>query len=613
MPKSSVEAYNSTEPWSGFGSIIAMGFGDKVIDETNFPDVNFRNWLLGQSYGSDGILTEEEIVGVTSIDVSYKSIRSLQGIGFFVALKSLTCIDNQLDLLNVSQNINLTYLHCGGNKLASLDVTKNTRLKDLYCYGNQLASLDVSKNTALTSLNCSNNQLASLDVSKNTALVTLYCSGNQLTSLEVSQNKELTKLGCDNNQIASLDLAKNTKLTELNCCSNQLASLDLTKNTALTTLYCYKNKIRGAAMDTLVESLPRGGTRKMYVIYYENEGNIMTTTQVQAANAKSWLVYYAIENEYSSSNEQWLDYTGSEPANNIAVNEANFPDENFRNWILSKDYGSDGILTDDEISGIESITILADHNIESLEGIGFFSALKTLTIKANKLSSLDVSKNTELTSLNCNNNQLTTLDVSSNKKLESLYCDKNQLTSLNVSGSPELRTLSCGDNQLDALDASDCISLQNLDCHNNQLATLDVSRCTVLRQIYCYQNQLRGAAMDTLVESLPVKSNSGTMRVMHNEVERNVMTTIQVAAAKDKGWTPQYLFGGRVIWKEYAGSEPALSGDVNGDSTVNGTDIQAIINVIVAGEYDEKADVNEDGTVNGTDIQEVINIIVGGE
>jgi autotransporter-associated beta strand protein len=59
--------------------------------------------------------------------------------------------------------------------------------------------------------------------------------------------------------------------------------------------------------------------------------------------------------------------------------------------------------------------------------------------------------------------------------------------------------------------------------------------------------------------------------------------------------------------------EIAIKGDVNGDGIVNGTDIQAIINFIVGGQYDEKADVNEDGVVNGTDIQEIINIIVSTE
>lgn len=51
-------------------------------------------------------------------------------------------------------------------------------------------------------------------------------------------------------------------------------------------------------------------------------------------------------------------------------------------------------------------------------------------------------------------------------------------------------------------------------------------------------------------------------------------------------------------------------GDLNDDGKVNGTDIQAVINVIVDEEYSEKADFNKDNKVNGTDIQEIINIIV---
>jgi hypothetical protein len=65
---------------------------------------------------------------------------------------------------------------------------------------------------------------------------------------------------------------------------------------------------------------------------------------------------------------------------------------------------------------------------------------------------------------------------------------------------------------------------------------------------------------------------------------------------------------------KYINPEPEYKrGDVNGDDVVNGTDIQAVINLIVAGEYDARADVNEDSVVNSTDIQEIINIIVSGE
>ena len=120
--------------------------------------------------------------------------------------------------------------------------------------------------------------------------------------------------------------------------------------------------------------------------------------------------------------------------------------------------------------------------------------------------------------------------------------------------------------------------------------------------------------MDELITSLP--KVYGSMYVLYNENEGNVMTITQMSDAKFKHWTSYYCAGispedGTEIWKQYTIS--CLRGDVNGDEVVNGTDIQAIINFIVAGEYDEKADVNEDNKVNGTDIQEVINIIVNAD
>ena len=61
--------------------------------------------------------------------------------------------------------------------------------------------------------------------------------------------------------------------------------------------------------------------------------------------------------------------------------------------------------------------------------------------------------------------------------------------------------------------------------------------------------------MDALVASLPTVT-WGTMSVVFNENEQNVMTTTQVAAAKAKGWIPYYTEDGNV-WKEYAGVDPS--------------------------------------------------------
>ena len=218
------------------GAIIA-------INSINFPDVNFRSYLLSQSYGSDGVLTQDEINGVTSLKVGSKKISSLKGIEHFTALTYLSCYSNRLTTLDVSKNTALKELSCYSNQLTTLDVSKNTALTSLSCESNQLTTLDVSKNTALTSLSCGSNQLTTLDVSKNTALTSLSCGSNQLTTLDVSKNTALTSLSCGSNQLTTLDVSKNTALTSLSCGSNQLTTLDVSKNTALTSLSCGSNQL----------------------------------------------------------------------------------------------------------------------------------------------------------------------------------------------------------------------------------------------------------------------------------------------------------------------------------------------------------------------------------
>ena len=55
-----------------------------------------------------------------------------------------------------------------------------------------------------------------------------------------------------------------------------------------------------------------------------------------------------------------------------------------------------------------------------------------------------------------------------------------------------------------------------------------------------------------------------------------------------------------------------VSGDVNGDGQVNGTDVVALTNIILGkGEKTAAADVNGDGLVNGTDYVALVNIVLG--
>ena len=222
---------------------IAVQSAGVAIDNTNFPDANFRTVVENFDTNKDGSLSDTEIAAVEAIDCHDKGISNLKGIEYFTSLDYLDCCGNQLTALDVSKNTSLKILDCIYNQLTTLDVNKNTALNKLWCGDNPLTTLDVSKNTALIDLYCGCNQLTALDVSKNTALTKLNCSGNQLTALDVSKNTALTKLDCGSNQLTALDVSKNTALTGLNCGYNQLTALDVSKNTALTDLDCDKNQL----------------------------------------------------------------------------------------------------------------------------------------------------------------------------------------------------------------------------------------------------------------------------------------------------------------------------------------------------------------------------------
>ena len=63
-------------------------------------------------------------------------------------------------------------------------------LQHLYVQDCNLQSLDVTKNLALKSLSCTNNELTTLDVSNNIALEKFYCNKNKLPKINVTANKQ---------------------------------------------------------------------------------------------------------------------------------------------------------------------------------------------------------------------------------------------------------------------------------------------------------------------------------------------------------------------------------------------------------------------------------------
>lgn len=155
----------------------------------------------------------------------------------------------------------------------------------------------------------------------------------------------------------------------------------------------------------------------------------------------------------------------------IPINAENFPDEIFREYVMTTDTDNNNCLSDQEISSVTSIDLFKKE-ISDLTGIEHFSSLTSLLCSENSLTELDVSKNTALEYLYCSSNKLTSLDVSNNTAIMYLECFKNDLSVLDVSNNTALKTLDCSYNKLTSLDVSKNTELTSLDCTENELSSI---------------------------------------------------------------------------------------------------------------------------------------------
>lgn len=178
------------------------------------------------------------------------------------------------------------------------------------------------------------------------------------------------------------------------------------------------------------------------------------------------------------------------PEGYIAINEKNFPDENFRNnvwWDLNTN--RDDHFSPSEIANAKGI-ICDNNEISNLKGIQFFTEIWKLDCYYNNLKTIDLSHNKKLSYINCHHNQLKELDVSGLPLLKTFYCNYNELPSINVSKNEKLEDFDCQNNHLDTLNVSQNKELVKLSCGTNNLTELDVRENKKLKELSCYESKL---------------------------------------------------------------------------------------------------------------------------
>lgn len=389
---------------------------DIAINSTNFPDDNFRDYLISRY--PDGRLTDNDIACCKTLDVRGLNIASLTGVKYFTAITKLDCYGNP-DLTTIDGIQSCTALEeimADNCALTSLDVTGLNNLAVLRLRNNKLTTFSVSGLS----------QLYYLRLSGNSLLTEVNCPDNNLTTLDVTECFALQKLICNNNpRLTSVTgLIGDTKITHLECSNCALFDMDATLKQLKKLEYLSIGdnsfaKLEIAYMPNL-HYLSVAGSTQLTELYATESG-------INTLDVSDCTVLKILE-------------CSSNPLGSIDVTRCPALVELF--------------CSNNQLSSID-----VSHN----------TVLESLKCTHNQLTSLDVKNNLHLQSLIIEYNQLTSLDVSGLPELAIIYCENNQLASMNLQDCPKLFSIRCFGNQLTTMDLSKTPGILDLRLHRNYI------------------------------------------------------------------------------------------------------------------------------------------------
>jgi hypothetical protein len=169
----------------------------------------------------------------------------------------------------------------------------------------------------------------------------------------------------------------------------------------------------------------------------------------------------------------------------IPITAEYFPDDAFRAYVSENcDTNHGGYLIPAEINAVTEISMDSFEDLQSVQGIEYFTALTRLELTCNpNLTSVDLSANTQLTYLDLGDNKLESLDLTGLSHLTQLFVNGNKLNYLDVAGLP-LTVLDCHANPLTALVLSEHPDLKRLYCNQTSIKVLDIRYCPYLLDAY---------------------------------------------------------------------------------------------------------------------------------
>ncbi len=374
----------------GTGIIVAEGNTYKV-DKTKAAAYTGELALSK----ANAYLTELEEAGVAT---ARTKITNVDGLQFFTSVTSLTLTSNEITSIDLTELKELQEVVLNNNWIAQLDVTQNTRLQVLTY--NASSSSSAPENSKLTSIN-------------------------------LAQNRELVSLTLRSHLLTEIDLSQNTVLKEVDLSGNSGAPFAIPEE-------IYNNLTTAVGVEPGDVGAPENYTIANQAFAEYLDYRLAGTGIIGVEDGG-----YKIDEAKAAA------YTGE-----LALSKAN------------------AYLTELENAGVPT----ARTKITDVDGLQFFTSVTSLTLTSNEITSIDLTALKDLEEVTLNNNWIGTLNVTQNTKLKILNYNasssssapaNSKLTTIDLTKNSELTTLSLNSHELTTIDLSNNTKLTSVSLTGN--------------------------------------------------------------------------------------------------------------------------------------------------
>lgn len=413
----------------------------------SFKDQELLSYLLDHyDLNGDGALSTEEAARVKELEIDY-SITHLEGLEYLTSLEKLNITNGHIQHLDLSSFPLLKTLSIQGDSLQTISLPSNNSLETMTCYA--CPFLKTGEDFYRQFENIS----------------TLYCDSNFLRNVELDVFPKLHKLNYTGN--VYFTISNNQMLDTLNLYHPTGTSKSLSIQKAVLTSLQTSN-----FRNIQIEDCPNLADYSANINAYESHTDFMDKVTIKdCPSLIKWETSFDVISIENCEQLSELSVFCTENST-IQIEQVN----SLKKLTLRGD--SYNIYSEDETFSIPNIPF---ENMPNLEYV---------TIKGN-LTSMDLSKNTNLKEVYIENAGLRFLNVANLPKLEKVTCKNHRLNVLDVSNCVQLDTCILQEYHLpprkdqfpidkapltlQSAKFEGCKNLKYLDLGKSQIKSLDVS------------------------------------------------------------------------------------------------------------------------------------------